>query len=308
MERGPAVDLLANAIDYAGLFPPAALSMAEAIAEYDAARTGPLAWTLGRFVLPASRLEEFAQHAAGAEWQLSAIVRDRSEADREAIVASNAAQPRARVDSIECKPESEDGLDWLAASFADPFEVYVEVPAGNDAARWLEAVAARGLRGKVRTGGITAAAFPQPSDLVTFIEAAVKLRLPFKATAGLHHAARGSYPLTYDANPAQAPMYGYLNVFLATAALVAGLPRTAALDILQQTNTSTLDISHGIVRWGGVELPAASVREMRTAQLLSFGSCSFREPTGEYLALFPFIPETYDGSLSARRATAADHR
>jgi hypothetical protein len=265
---------------------------------------------LGRFVLPASRLAELAQERPTAQsvWQLSAIVRDASDADRDVIVAFNDSAHVARVDCIECKPQTHRGLDWLAASFAGEFEVYVEVAAGDAAPEWLEAVAARGLRGKVRTGGITADAFPSPEDLITFLEAAVALRLPFKATAGLHHAARGRYPLTYDANAAHAPMYGYLNVFLATAALWAGLPRAAALDILQRSDTSSLDFSNDTVRWGEVEFPAASVRETRDAQLVSFGSCSFREPAGEYLALFPFISETYDGSLSTRRAAAADYR
>ena len=308
MERDPAIDLLASAVDYAGLFPPAALSMPQAIAEYESARTGTLAWMLGRFVVPASRLAEFAQECHTSDWQLSAIVRDESVADRDAIVSFNARQPLARVDCVECKPQTRAGLEWLAATFANGFEVYVEVPAGDDAAGWLEAVAALGLRAKVRTGGTTAGAFPSPEDLIAFIDAAVKLRLPFKATAGLHHATRGLYPLTYETNSAHAPMYGYLNVFLATAALRAGLSRAVAMSLLQRTDTSSLELTSDVLRWDELELTRAAVRDMRAKQLVSFGSCSFREPASEYLALFPFISETHDGSLSARRAAAADHR
>ncbi|MEW6742505.1 MAG: fumarylacetoacetase [Planctomycetota bacterium] len=52
--------LLSALIDYAGLFPPARLAMAEAIANYASYRRGQDAWMLGRFIVPATRLEELA--------------------------------------------------------------------------------------------------------------------------------------------------------------------------------------------------------------------------------------------------------
>ena len=48
-----ATALLTGVVDYAGLFPPAALAMADAVAEYHAARADGHAWMLGRFVVPA---------------------------------------------------------------------------------------------------------------------------------------------------------------------------------------------------------------------------------------------------------------
>ena len=50
--------LLANLIDYAGLFPPAALSMEEAVRNYARYREGEHAWMLGRFVVPEARAHE----------------------------------------------------------------------------------------------------------------------------------------------------------------------------------------------------------------------------------------------------------
>ena len=55
--------LLAGLVDYAGLFPPAALSMDDAVAEYARWRRSPEAWMLGRFVLPAARLAELGRAA-----------------------------------------------------------------------------------------------------------------------------------------------------------------------------------------------------------------------------------------------------
>ncbi len=50
--------LLAGAIDYAGLFPPAGLDMPEAARNYANYRSGPHAWALGRFIVPSARLNE----------------------------------------------------------------------------------------------------------------------------------------------------------------------------------------------------------------------------------------------------------
>jgi len=291
MQRDSTTALLAGAIDYAGLFPPAGLPMAAAAAEYHAALTSPHAWMLGRFVVPAARLLELANARAalppGPQWPLSAIVRDGSSADLAAITAFNAsaAQHPARVDTIEVKPHTLAGVDWLAAQAGDGLEVYVEVTPGPDVDQWLERVAARGLRAKVRTGGLTADAFPTSTALAAFIAAAVGHRVPFKATAGLHHAVRGAYRLTYDDGADHAPMYGYLNVLLATAAARAGHARSAIEAILQQTDVATLVFADDAVSWGAEQFPLSIVCDTRQHQLVSFGSCSFREPVAEFDAL-----------------------
>ena len=77
--------LLAGAIDYAGLFPPAALDMAGAVSEYASYVRSGDRWALGRFVVAASRLEELraAHEALRAEsvpnertqpWRVSAVL------------------------------------------------------------------------------------------------------------------------------------------------------------------------------------------------------------------------------------------
>src|ERR1700704_6016705 len=52
--------LLEGVIDYAGLFPPANLSMADAVAEYLELLNGPNSWLVTRFICPTARLEELA--------------------------------------------------------------------------------------------------------------------------------------------------------------------------------------------------------------------------------------------------------
>lgn len=282
-----ATALLAGVVDYAGLFPPAALEMPAAVAEYAAARANGDAWMLGRFVLPAARLGEFADArprgaVATDAWALSAIVRDRTAADRQAVDTFNAWSHDlgAAVDTVEGKPVSLDGIDWLAETYRGRADLFVEVP-GDESARWLERAKACGVKAKVRTGGLTADAFPSPAALIAFIDAALRLGVPFKATAGLHHAVRGSYPLTYAADAASAPMYGYLNVLLATAARAAGMPLEAAASLLEASDAAELRFTDQAVEWGGRAVPIAALAAVRSQHLVSFGSCSFREPVDE---------------------------
>ena len=287
-----ATALLTGVVDYAGLFPPAALAMADAVAEYHAARADGHAWMLGRFVVPAARLQELAAAltalpAGRPEWRVSAIVRDGSDEDVAAIAEFNNALSRhhARVDAVETKPAALDGIDWLAAQFGAGIDLYVEVAPGPDVDRWLGRVAARGLRAKVRTGGVTAEAFPTADALAAFLAATVRHKVTFKATAGLHHAVRGAYRLTYEPGSAEAPMYGYLNVLLATAALRAARPLATAEALLRMTDASSLVFAADAVRWGAESFPLSMLRDTRSHHLVSFGSCSFQEPVAEFDAL-----------------------
>ncbi|MGE0362527.1 MAG: hypothetical protein AB7H93_06320 [Vicinamibacterales bacterium] len=282
--------LLAGVVDYAGLFPPAALPMAEAVREYAAARAGAEAWLLGRFVCPAGRLADLAA-ALGTTpvpgLLVSAIVADRSTDDVAAIASFNdrASVHGARVDTVEAKPATADGVDWLADAFPTMAEIYVEVVPGDDLDRWLARIAARGVRAKIRTGGLTAEAFPAAGALGAFLAAAVRHGVPFKATAGLHHAVRGDYRLTYAPDAASASMYGYLNVLLAAAALRMGRPSGVAEAILTASDATTLTFTNDAVRWGDETFPLPVLRDTRARHLTSFGSCSFREPAEELHAL-----------------------
>src|SRR6185436_20330669 len=81
--------LLEHLIDYAGLFPPAELAMTEAVRNYAAYRRSEHNWMLGKFIVPASRLEEFEQAATehwprdGEDgiWKLSVLGGSNLEAD-----------------------------------------------------------------------------------------------------------------------------------------------------------------------------------------------------------------------------------
>src|SRR5439155_25579259 len=86
----------------------------------------------------------------------------------------------------------------------------------------LAAIAAAGVCAKVRAGATTVEGFPSTEALARFILSCSKAGVPFKATAGLHHAVRGEYRVDYGALSQCATMHGFLNLFVASALLDAG--------------------------------------------------------------------------------------
>ncbi len=289
MPAASARALMAGAVDYAGLFPPAQLPLADALAEYRRALAGADAWMLGRFIVPAVQLPALADAVVrdahdGRGWTVSAIVREHMDEDAAAVQAFNqrAANQHVRVDTIECRPSSSASITWLAKTFSPAFTVHVEVGVGPTAPDDLRVVARHQLRAKVRTGGLAPDAFPAPAGLVAFIESARDVGVPFKATAGLHHAMRGAYPLSDELGAQSATMHGFVNLMLATAAVGDRLPTTTAAALLTRTDHAALVFDDERVRWGDVELSTEAIGRMREAQCVSFGSCSFREPADEY--------------------------
>ncbi|MBM3906550.1 MAG: hypothetical protein FJ363_00585 [Gemmatimonadetes bacterium] len=278
--------LLTECIDYAGLFPPAAVSMDEAVANYAAYRAGDDAWALGRFVVPVVRLDEFAQaagrHLNGTPWRVAALAQA---SDADAIGAFNARLAgRAVVDTVESRAATSDEVRGLAP-LATLASVYVEIPVREDPAPLVAAIASAGLHAKVRTGGVTADAFPSPSDVARFLAACARHRVRFKATAGLHHPLRGEFPLTYDAQAPRGVMFGYLNVFLAAAFARRGMEPAHVADVLDERDATAFRVTNAGVAWRGHTLDAAALAAHREAFAVSFGSCSFREPLDDLSTL-----------------------
>lgn len=215
--------LLTDLIDYAGLFPPAALDMKSAVANYARYLRGEYAWMLGRFVLPAARLGEFEQALPENEpqpWRLSVLLGPKLEDD---VAALNAFAPRclkrAVIDFVETKVVSADEIE-KARQLIGMTTTYFEIRP-FDCAELLQKIHAVGGHAKIRTGGLTPDAIP-PSDIVAdFLMQCAKYDVPFKATAGLHHPFRCQKPLTYEPDAPVGVMHGFVNVFMLAAYLWA---------------------------------------------------------------------------------------
>lgn len=328
-------------IDYAGLFPPAALSMESAVANYARYLRGEHSWALGRFVVPAARLVEFGQalsnvpsesfagtaaetllekseeivsdisgalagftfdNAPGPQWRLSAIVSSVSEFDL--IKSFNDEHGnRSVVDAVEIKASTIDEIRHVAPLVPQEVNCFFEVPAdaGPEIFHMLHGVNAHA---KIRTGGVVESAFPAAELIAQFIVRCADAKVPFKATAGLHHPLRCVKPLTYAADAPRGTMHGFLNVFL-TACVYGGLRseiereqrehvKAAMLAILMSETAANFEFrgdraimrgmlresSGGVVKNSNYEISASTdiIRRARSEFAISFGSCSFEEP------------------------------
>ncbi len=118
--------------------------------------------------------------------------------------------------------------------------------------------------------------------MARFLRACTVARVPFKATAGLHHPLRGSYPLTYAPDAPRGTLFGFLNVFLA-AALAPALTGEELEALLQEESAAALGLTgdaltEDAITWRGHRLEGAALEESRRRFALSYGSCSFTEP------------------------------
>lgn len=279
--------LLDGLMDYAGLFPPAALPMDAAVRNYATYRRGAERAMLARFVLPAARLEEFVREASayrsdGSAWRLSVLAGASDAATVDAFNREHGS--RWIVDTIEAKAASPSEVAALASAFAD-YTVYVEIPVGDSLRELVAEIAATKLRAKIRTGGVTADAFPPPEAVLRFLDECLRANVPFKATAGLHHPLRGEYRLTYAPDAPQGTMYGFLNVFLAATLLHAGHSPSALAGLLEERDASAIVVDESGIAWRGLRADSAQLARARAAFAGSFGSCSFEEPVQDLAAL-----------------------
>ncbi|HEY4357171.1 MAG TPA: hypothetical protein VGN16_15585 [Acidobacteriaceae bacterium] len=272
--------LLSHAIDYAGLFPPASLDLSFTVRNYAEYRRSQHAWALGRLILPVDRVAEFAtQWPEHAEtWPIALLSRDVPGDDWHTAAAHGI---RARI--IETRPLVVEEISAAGESLPSDVEVYVEVGSQDDPCETVAAIATAGLRAKIRTGGIQSTAIPMPEHVARFIACCVQQHVPFKATAGLHHAMRGAHPLTYEAESERATMHGFLNVMLATAWLVDGGDMNTAVAVLGDGTPQNFHLDADHVCWRDWTCPLTVLQQMRTSAMVSFGSCSFTEPVQEML-------------------------
>jgi len=222
--------LLANVVDYAGLYPPASLPLAEVVANYRRYLLAPEAWMLNRLVLP---IENLGEVALGEEWRVTLLV------------GGEPGPLPPQVETLETKAGKRLSLP-----------TYCEVPLDRVEDGYA----------KIRT------ATPSAESLAEFLCAAAARRLPFKATAGLHHPIRTS-------------MHGFLNVFVGATFAWLGMDRTMLTSLLNETDPTAFDFQNDGLRWRDWRASAAEVAQARREFAHSFGSCSFEEPIDDLRAL-----------------------
>lgn len=277
--------LLSRIVDYAGIFPPAQLSLPEAINIYDRACSSLNRWMLDRFVLPATHLQEFTKLLLSEDitssqpWALSVIVSKnwRSKIDQihQIIEQSNLS---TRIRSLEVTSLSPVEVEQISLDLPAEIDTFFEIPFNVDLESYLSILQRIGAGAKLRTGGVTSDAFPDSTQLGQRILSLANARIPFKATAGLHHPLRG-HCFTHPSNTASTTMHGFLNVAIASAfAYQQVMTLNQIVEILEETSIEAFQLSDTEIRWHEHSLSITAIEASRQHFFHSFGSCSFEEP------------------------------
>jgi hypothetical protein len=299
-------------IDYAGLFPPAALELAPAMRNYARYRKDPDAWMLGRFIIQAARLDELDEFvdehfATGPRLEIAALGRGGAD---EAAFIDGLQQDLAAIDRFHDRHGRQVAIEVyetkLPAAFGNsfleevgkyidgfgepPLTPFFEAVPGP---QWHQAIAAIahdratfyrqrcGPMGiKLRCGGVQAAAFPTTEQVADSIARAVDAGVPIKCTAGLHH------PVRHFNAGVQTKMHGFLNVFGAGMLAAAhGLDAAAIQRILDDEDPKSFAFDAEGFRWRDLRIRALAIGRARAETVVSYGSCSFDEPREDLRAL-----------------------
>ena len=278
--------LLSGLIDYAGLFPPATLPLGDVARNYDTYRQADERWALGRLVVPATRLDELSALVppSSDRWHVTALVGDDVAGDARRIAATGASHT-ITVEAAEVRGTTVEEIRAAVGALGRVPEVYVELPLDNSLTTLVNAVGDVGARAKIRTGGVVADAIPSAADCARFLVACASRKVAFKATAGLHHPVRGTYPLTYAADAPQGELFGFLNVFVAAAFAEGGMKEHELERVLVEAEVRRFHFGASGMSWRDHSLSLDDLCTTRTSLAIAFGSCSFREPIDDLTRL-----------------------
>jgi hypothetical protein len=281
--------LLANVIDYAGLFPPASLDLDRSIRNYARYLAGDDAWMLGRFICPAAKLNDLLPYLDELFTETMPLPLSVLANDADVTVPfRDAAGDRATIDVIEAK---------LPAASTESLPKFVDLAHRANARVFCEAPLTRAYRDdipplarsiamhpqlglKLRTGGVEASAFPSPEQVAFVIADCRDARCPLKFTAGLHH------PIRLFHESVQTKMHGFVNVFAAAVlAHVHGMDEHGVRLILESESPADFTFDEYGLAWKTLRASNQRIEQVRKHFAISFGSCSFDEPREDLRAL-----------------------
>ncbi len=277
----PTVAVLFDAlVDDAGLFPPEELPMEAALARHDADAAAANPVLTQRFLCPASRIGEV--RAALAEQREDAlalgVIAPLTETAVRAALVGVSDDRRLRLAVVEgplaaaeTRSGAADAAARVRALIGDGAPCHAEIALTGDWHGALKSLADAGLAAKVRCGGARAELFPTAEQLAAFVHACVQLDLPFKATAGLHHAVR------YRDEHTGFTHHGFLNLLMAACSAVDGGSERDIAEVLRDADADRLAEQARHTGPG----TAAKARRLFTA----YGSCSTSEPLDDLRSL-----------------------
>jgi hypothetical protein len=293
--------LLGHSIDYAGMFPPCSLGLDPALRNQAEYVRSPDAWMLGAFVLSTEQFDAtrqlLSQFDAQHPLRVAALGPKTAKADAFLEALDNAdsairSLSKHNVDLVSMShlemflPHDVDVASLNEArSILGDLPVFWEAP--PDRAEQTIALLAEfnsdadsaTFGYKLRTGGVTADAFPTSMQIAKALVTPATHQLPFKFTAGLHH------PLRQYRDEVQTKMHGFLNVL--GAAVLAAEHRwdtNQTTIMLDDENADSFSFTDDFFAWREWRIDTKRL-QYRRRFITSFGSCSFDEPRDDLRAL-----------------------
>jgi hypothetical protein len=293
--------LLAQSIDYAGMFPPCSLSLEQALQNQAKYVRLPHAWMLNAFVLPIEQFDAAKQllsqfdplhplHVAALgpkTGSAPAFGQALGKADAAIRSLSRYNVDLVSISHLEMFLPHDVDLELLkeVRSIVGDLPVFWEAP--PDRAEQTIALLAEHNSDadsatfgyKLRTGGVTTAAFPTSAEIAGALVTPATHQLPIKFTAGLHH------PIRRFRDEVQTKMHGFLNVL--GAAVLAAEHRwdaSQASVMLGDENPDSFSFSQDFFAWREWKIDIERLKYRRKF-VASFGSCSFDEPRDDLRVL-----------------------
>jgi hypothetical protein len=298
-------------VDYAGIFPPAKLDLAQAFHNYLFYREGEHKWMINKFVVPAKKLADLGKLMKDVKIEvpvglsilgtggetISLFTKGITDDVKKIDDFLKHHGGLAGVDVYEVKlpqevldqEEADDMLDMMISASGE-----LDALLGKEVPIFYEAVMDENYEAsilkvveniaslnnkcgfKLRTGGVEAASIPSSEVIAFAIMTCCEFNVPMKCTAGLHH------PIRHYDDGIKANFHGFFNVFGAgVLAYTSALDEAELLEILNDEDPDEFMFSESGFEWNEIEATNEEIREARTGMIVSFGSCSFDEPVDD---------------------------
>lgn len=308
--------LLSGIVDYAGMFPPASLTLADALEHYANHRGGPYKWMLSRFICPAGKLGEI--HPAelrGADkaspWRLAIIGRGGADLDsflqalqddlaavREFLaraagsavvetfevklpITMMTGEPQRLSQLLDRSAEAQSGQ--LTALITLFLEIAVQLPDPSRLGETMSSIRTfneRSARRGISPYGVKIrTGGVEAGAFPTCEQVAAFIRLCREFGVAFKATAGLHHPLRHHDASIGTMMHGFLNVFVAAAlAHALNSDLSTLVEVLESQKIEDFDFTAGGLRWRELEVSTQQVQAARTNFAVSYGSCSFDEP------------------------------
>lgn len=269
--------LLVGLLDDAAVFPPGNKPLDRAVPDHREHRRAAHQELVGPLVLPVSALDRLPGLTRGwADGSLEISLTGVPVARAAELAEDTLSIPAVRLAALElvlgdpAPDRLTERLTELAAVLPG-VELFLEIPREPDGSyrtALFAELAGTPVMAKLRTGGVTPELYPSDAQLAAAIQAAVAAEVPFKATAGLHHAIRN----TAVTEAGELEQHGFANLLVATAAARAGRSEDVTSALAERDPDA-------------VARRLAEIDPQVRRSFRSFGTCSIDEPVMELTAL-----------------------